>query len=296
MKGNQGLEALAALCGGRPKAVDMAGGNTNSNASATGTASSTPIRTSPHTTAPTAAPQPASPVSATSVKTNQIIMRQVAERSIAEAASQGAVSLANANNGGNVSAQHQQHSAPTKAPVSIDSLVAPGSAGLGNLTTQQISQAIVASTNSQGGRLDPALTQSLLYPNTIRVAPTGAEAMGAASPVPTAPAPSNNILANTMQQLVIQQYLQAQANAQVQQQQQVQAQAAATAASTNGHSQAALLAMTLAAGNAGQPQHHFLPNAAPAPLSANTSTNSSTTATSSTTGKFILFWQFVYST
>jgi PAS domain-containing protein len=279
MKGNQGLEALAALCGGRPKAVDMAGGNTTSNTSAAGLSSSTGIRSSPHTVAPTHGLKPASPVSAAAAvvaaKTNQILTRQ------AEAASQSSASLMNASNGGNVSVptQLQQNLGPATAPVSNDSLVALGTGSLGNLTPQQISQAIVAAANSQVGRLDPALAQSLLYPTTIRGGAGGIEAVGAATPVAAVPAPSNNLIANTMQQLVIQQYLQAQANAQVQQQQQ-QAQAAATAAATSGHSQAALLAMTLAAGNSAQAQQHFIANTASAPLSASTGTTTTTGAPS----------------
>jgi len=269
MKGNQGLDALAALCGGRPKAVDMPGGNTISAG----------IRTSPHTTAPTPGPKPASPVTAAaavvSANSNQILMRQ------AEAVSQSSAPV-NAGNGGNVTVpiQHQLHSALATAPVNNDSRVAPGTAGLGNLTPKQISQAIIAVANSQVGRLDPALTQSLLYPNAIRGGPGGIEVVGAA-PVPAVPTPNNNIIANTMQQLVIQQYLQAQANAQVQQQQQAQAQAAATAAAASGHSQAALLAMTLAAGNSAQAQQHFIANTASAPISASTGT---TTTNTSTTG------------
>ena len=70
MKGNQGLEALAALCGGRPKTVDMAGA---------GATPSTPPRTSPQTTvAPSAAVKYPNPVAATA---NQLLMRQASERS-----------------------------------------------------------------------------------------------------------------------------------------------------------------------------------------------------------------------
>mmetsp|Transcript_20396 Transcript_20396/g.47917 ORF Transcript_20396/g.47917 Transcript_20396/m.47917 type:complete len:696 (+) Transcript_20396:202-2289(+) len=264
MKGNQGLEALAALCGGRSKAVDMVGGNNASTIRSMETAFSTPIGASPYSTAPTPGPKPASPVSAAMKKTEILIP--------------------NPNSRVSVPAQHQQHSAPTtSAPGSTDSLVAPGSASFGNFTPQQISQAIAAAASSQGGRLDPTMTQSLLYPTAIRAAASGAEAVGAAKPVPAVPS-ANNILANTMQQFVIQQYLQqAQANVQAQQQQQAQVQAAAAAASTSGHSQAALLAMTLAAGNPSQQQQHFHPNAAPAPLSARTG-STTTTTTASTTG------------
>lgn len=271
MKGNQGLEALAALCGGRPKAVDMVGGNTYSNASVTGSASSNAIRASPRTIAPAPGTKPASPITSSAAsKTNQMLIRQIAE----------AASLANANNGGNLSvtSQRQQQFAPIAAPVSTDSLVVSGTSGGTNLTPQQISQAIVAATSSQGGRMDPALTQSLLYPTALRGTGTSTEIAGAATPVPALPAPNGSILANTMQQLVLQQYLQAQANVQAQHQQQAHAQAAATAAAASGHSQAALLAMTLAAGNAVQPQQPFLTNSAQAPLSASTGTTSTTGA------------------
>lgn len=258
MKGNQGLEALAALCGGRPKAVDMAGAPAPT-ASAPGATPATPPRNSPQTTvAPSAGVKSPTPVAAT---TNQLLMRQASERSASDASN-----LANA-----IAAQKQQQAtAGAPAPISMD----PNAAALGGLTPQQISQAIMAAANSQGGRLDPALAQSLLYPAAFRGAAGGVEAVAAPAPLPTVPASTNNLLANTMQQLVLQQYLQAQANAQQQQvQQQAQAQAAATAAAaaTNGQQQAALLAMTLAAGKAGQ----LIPTAAPAPLAV----------TSNTTGK-----------
>lgn len=271
MKGNQGLEALAALCGGRPKAVDTAGGSApaavaSATASGTGTAPSSPARTSPQTmvsspaavklTAPVAAATAAAPVA-----TNQLLMGQPGS--------------------GNASVPGQH--------VTPDALAASGAAALG-LTPQQLSQAIVAAASAQGGRVDPALAQSLFYPAALRGAATGVDAVAAATPIPGVPAaPTNNILANTMQQLVLQQYLQAQATAQqqqqVQQQQQAQAQAAAAAAAaTSGHSQAALLAMTLAAGKAGQgqAQQHFLRTAAPAPSIATPSTTSA-----STNGKFL---------
>ena len=279
MKGNQGLEALAALCGGRPKAIDSkVGGNApadvTSNASGSGTTPSSPRRTSPHT-AVSSNLAVKSPSPATAATTNQLLMRQAAERN-----------AANGNSGGNGSAptqqqqqQQQQHPVATAtAPMSADAMVAPGPTALGNLTPQQISQAIMAAANAQGGRLDLALAQPLLYPSN------GVEAT--ATPVPSVCNSNNNILANTMQQLVIQQYLQAQANMQQQQvQQQQQAQAAATAAATSGHPQAALLAMTLAAGKAGQSQQHFLPTTAPAPMAA--------TVTTTTTGKFLQILKFL---
>jgi len=258
MKGNQGLEALAALCGGRPKA-DSSGvialAVATSNTSGTGA--------SPHNQSP-------SPVAGAEA-TKHMLMRQAAERNAAEAAS--LVSPSSCGNGSVPIHQHQ-HPVAASAPISTDSLAAPG-LGLGNLsnlTPQQISQAIVAAANSQGGRFDPALAQSLLYPSVLRGSACGVESVAAATPIPAVSPSNNNILANTMQQLVIQQYLQAQANAQqqVQQQQQAQAQAAATAAATSGNPQAALLAMTLAAGKAGQQQQHFLPSAAPAPTTSNT--------------------------
>jgi hypothetical protein len=278
MKGNQGLEALAALCGGRPKAIDSkVGGNApadvTSNASGSGTTPSSPRRTSPHT-AVSSNLAVKSPSPAAAAATNQLLMRQAAERN-----------AANGNSGGNGSAptqqqqqqqQQQQHPVATAtAPMSADAMVALGPTALGSLTPQQISQAIMAAANAQGGRLDLALAQPLLYPSN------GVEAT--ATPVPSVCNSNNNILANTMQQLVIQQYLQAQANMQVQQQQ--QAQAAATAAATSGHPQAALLAMTLAAGKAGQSQQHFLPTTAPAPMAA--------TVTTTTTGKFLQILKFL---
>jgi PAS domain-containing protein len=196
-----------------------------------------------------------------------MLMRQAAERTAIEAAS---IANATSANSGVAPTQLQQHPPPVAAagPLSADNLTTSGASGtsaLSSLTPQQISQAIVAAANSQGGRLDPALAQSLLYPAGLRGAASGLESVAATTPVPTLSASNNNILANTMQQLVIQQYLQAQANAQqqVQQQHQAQAQAAAAAVTTNGHQQAALLAMTLAAGKPGQPQQHFLPISAP---------------------------------
>eukprot|EP00533_Pseudo-nitzschia_delicatissima_P007867 CAMPEP_0116100368 /NCGR_PEP_ID=MMETSP0327-20121206/12255_1 /TAXON_ID=44447 /ORGANISM="Pseudo-nitzschia delicatissima, Strain B596" /LENGTH=651 /DNA_ID=CAMNT_0003592289 /DNA_START=246 /DNA_END=2201 /DNA_ORIENTATION=- len=250
MKGNQGLEALAALCGGRQKAVDMAGAPT---AAAPGATPSTPPRTSPQTTvAPSAGVKSPTPVAATA---NQLLMRQASERSASDASN-----LANA-----IAAQKQQATAGAPAPISMD----PNAAALGGLTPQQISQAIMAAANSQGGRLDPALAQSLLYPAAFRGAAGGVEAVAAPAPVPTVATSTNNLLANTMQQLILQQYLQAQANAQQQQvQQQAQAQATAAAAATNGQQQAALFAMTLAAGKAGQ----LIPTAAPAPLAVTSNT------------------------
>jgi PAS domain-containing protein len=190
-------------------------------------------------------------------------MRQAAERNVSEASN-----LANAMIGGNGSLaiqKQQQQQAAVCAPFSLgtDPLAAPGTAALGGLTPQQISQAFLAS----GGRLDPALAQSLLYPASLRGAASGVEVVTTPTPVPAVPASTNNILANAMQQLALQQYLQAQANAQQQQvqQQQAQAQAVANAAATNGHQQAALLAMTLAAGK-GQ----LLPTAAPTVTTNNT--------------------------
>ena len=268
MKGNQGLEALAALCGGRQKAVDMAGAPSHT-AAAPGAIPSTPPRTSPQTTvAPSAGVKSPTPVAATA---NQLLMRQVSERSASDASN-----LANA-----IAAQNQQATAGAPASMSMDT----NAAALGGLTPQQISQAIMAAANSQGGRLDPALAQSLLYPAAFRGAGGGVEVVAAPAAVPTVATSTNNLLANTMQQLVLQQYLQAQANAQQQQvHQQAQAQAAATAAAaaaTNGQQQAALFAMTLAAGKAGQ----LIPTAAPAPLAG----------TSNTTGKFLQnLKRFVY--
>jgi len=264
MKGNQGLEALAALAGVRP-AVDMADGGAPPSAAATsaangtGTAPSTPSRTSPQASA----------------VTSPTTTKMVAPAGIASASNQILLGQASAPiSGGNGTAaavqkqiQQQQAAAAGIAPA-MDASAAPGVATIGGLTPQQISQALAAA----GGRLDPSLAQSLLYPAALRGATGSVEAVAASTPVPAVPASTNNILANTMQQLVLQQYLQAQANAQqqqVQQHQQAQAQAAATAAATSGHPQAALLAMTLAAGKTGQ----LLPAAAPNPtMGANTTT------------------------
>eukprot|EP00531_Pseudo-nitzschia_arenysensis_P014991 CAMPEP_0116134418 /NCGR_PEP_ID=MMETSP0329-20121206/10633_1 /TAXON_ID=697910 /ORGANISM="Pseudo-nitzschia arenysensis, Strain B593" /LENGTH=677 /DNA_ID=CAMNT_0003629123 /DNA_START=198 /DNA_END=2231 /DNA_ORIENTATION=+ len=264
MKGSQGLEALAALCGGQQKAVDMAAGA--ASASGTGTMPSTPPRTSPQTTAaPSNAVKSPNPVAATAAMANQLVIRQASEPA----------NLANAISAGSIAAQKQQAFVSAPLPINAD----PSAAALSGLTPQQISQAIAAAANSQGGRMDPALAQSLLYPAALRGAASGAEAVAAATPVPAVPASANNILANTMQQLVLQQYLQAQANAQqqhVQQQAQAQAAATAAAAATSGHQQAALLAMTLAAGKAGQ----LLPTGAPAPIAVATNTTGQQASTS----------------
>ncbi len=265
MKGNQGLEALAALCGGRPKAVDMAGAEApaavGASASGTGTTPPTPPRTSPqNTAAPSNVVNSPTLVAAPAATANQLLCREASEPP-------------NLPNTISAAALKQQTAVSAPPPINAD----PSGATFSGLTPQQISQALVAAANSQGGRIDPALAQSLLYPAALRGAATGSEAVAAATPVPTVPASTNNILANTMQQLVLQQYLQAQANAQQQQvQQHAQAQAAATAAAaaSSGHQQAALLAMTLAAGKAGQ----LLPTAAPAPIAVSTTT----------TGKFLL--------
>jgi len=272
MKGNQGLEALAALCGGRPKAVDTIVGNSSapapssSSTNGNGASPSSASRTIPKTTASSfTTVKSASPVTVVVAAANTMLMRQAAERSAIEAACMANATIANS---GSAPTQQQQHPPPVAAAaqISADNLTtsgSPGTSALSSLTPQQISQAIVAAANSQGGRLDPALAQSLLYPAGIRGGVSGLESVAAATPVPTLSASNNNILANTMQQLVIQQYLQAQANAQQQAQQQQQAQAAAAAVTTSGHQQAALLAMTLAAGKPGQPQQHFLPISAP---------------------------------
>ena len=265
MKGNQGLEALAALCGGQHKAIDKEGGAPSASTGTNGaTSPSTPPRSNPET--PAASPsvvKSTSPVAAavTGV-TNQLLIRQAAERNASEAATQPQP------------AQHHPAVAAAVSQISSAPGIAPGA-----LTPQQISAIMAAAANPQGGRLDPALAQSLIYPAALRGAAAGVEAAASGTPIPGV----TNI-ANTMQQLLVQQYL-AQANAQQQQQQQQQAQvaaaaAAAAAAATNGHPQAALLAMTLAAGKAGQSQpQHFLSNGAPAPIA-------STTSTSTSTGKF----------
>ena len=288
MKGNQGLEALAALCGGRPKAVDMTG----ANHAAPGASIENSMGTAPPTTsAPASSLQPGAstgkvPSSETSAPTaavtSHMLIRQPVERN--EACSNANV---NSSCNGSVAMHQQQHpAASTSAPATAVPIAAPsavlGASGISNLTPQQLSQAILAVANTQGGRLDPTLAQSLLFSGAFRGTPAGVESVVNPTPVPSVPAPNSNIIANTMQQLVIQQYLQAQANVHQQQaqQQQAQAQAAANAAATANHPQAALLAMTLAAGKAGQQQQHFLPITS-API---------TTATSATSnGEFLQY-------
>lgn len=260
MKGNQGLEALAALCGGRPAVEDGGAPSADAATSAangTGTASSTSSRASPQdvdaSSSVAAKATPSAGIANASAVSSQILMRHASEATSA---------------GGLTKQIQQQVTASAPLPIGTDTPNVSGTPIAGGLTPQQI-QAIMA----QSGRFDPALAaQSLLYPTALR----GVETVAAPAPVSMVPASANNILASTMQQLALQQYLQAQTNAaQQQQQQQAQAaQAAATVAATTGHPQAALLAMTLA-GKTGQ----LLPTAAPTPTMA--------VATNTNTGKFL---------
>lgn len=239
MKGNQGLEALAALCGGRP-AVEAGSAPSadaaTSSGDGTGTAPSTPSRASPQ------GATVSSPVAAKATTSAGIAGASAAEEITKQI--------------------QQQATAGAALPVGTDPSTVPGAPSAGGLTPQQL-QAMFA-TN---GRLDPALAaQSLLYPTALR----GVETVATPAPISMIPASANNILASTMQQLALQQYLQAQTNAAQQQQQAQAAQAAATVAATTGHPQAALLAMTLA-GKTGQ----LLPTAAPTPTMA-VATNTNT--------------------
>ena len=259
MKGNQGLEALAALCGGRPAVEAGSAPSADSATSAgdgTGTPPSTPSRASPQDAAVSAPVAAKATTSAgASAASGQILIRHSSETKSADEITKQI---------------QQQATAGAALPVGTDPSTVPGAPFAGGLTPQQV-QAMFA-TN---GRLDPALAaQSLLYPTALR----GAEAVATPAPISMVPASANNILASTMQQLALQQYLQAQTNAAQQQQQQQQqaqaAQAAATVAATTGHPQAALLAMTLA-GKTGQ----LLPTTAPTPTTA--------VATNTNTGKFL---------